>query len=50
MKRFGASAPAKVLAEKFGFTAANIVQRAHELLGWGLGTGDWGLGTGENSG
>ena len=33
MKRFGASAPAKVLAEKFGFTAANIVQRAHELLG-----------------
>jgi transketolase len=33
MKRFGASAPAKVLAERFGFTAANIVQRAHELLG-----------------
>ena len=33
MKRFGASAPAKVLAEKFGFTAANIAQRAHELLG-----------------
>jgi transketolase len=31
--RFGASAPYKVLAEKFGFTAANIVQRAHELLG-----------------
>jgi len=33
MKRFGASAPAKVLAEKFGFTSANIVRRAHELLG-----------------
>jgi transketolase len=33
MKRFGASAPAKVLAEKFGFTASNIVQRAHGLLG-----------------
>lgn len=31
--RFGASAPYKVLAEKFGFTAANMVQRAHELLG-----------------
>jgi transketolase len=33
IKRFGASAPAKVLGEKFGFTAANIVQRAHRLLG-----------------
>jgi len=33
MTRFGASAPYKVLAEKFGFTAANIMQRAHELLG-----------------
>ena len=33
MERFGASAPYKVLAEKFGFTAANIVQRAHKLLG-----------------
>jgi transketolase len=33
MRRFGASAPAKVLVEKFGFTAANIVRRAHELLG-----------------
>jgi transketolase len=33
MKRFGASSPAKVLVEKFGFTAANIVRRAHELLG-----------------
>ena len=33
MTRFGASAPAKILAEKFGFTAANVVKRAHELLG-----------------
>jgi transketolase len=33
MTRFGASAPYKVLAEKFGFTAANVVQRAKELLG-----------------
>ncbi|MBZ5563920.1 MAG: transketolase, partial [Acidobacteriia bacterium] len=33
MTRFGASAPYKVLAEKFGFTAANIVKRAHDLLG-----------------
>lgn len=33
MTRFGASAPYKVLAEKFGFTAANVVKRAHELLG-----------------
>ncbi|TAM84032.1 MAG: transketolase [Acidobacteria bacterium] len=33
MTRFGASAPYKVLAEKFGFTADNVVQRAHELLG-----------------
>jgi transketolase len=32
MTRFGASAPYKVLAEKFGFTAANIIQRAKELL------------------
>ena len=32
MERFGASAPYKVLAEKFGFTADNIVRRAHELL------------------
>jgi len=31
--RFGASAPYKVLAEKFGFTAANVLQRAKELLG-----------------
>jgi transketolase len=33
MNRFGASAPAKVLAEKFGFTTAHVVERAHELLG-----------------
>ena len=33
MNRFGASAPFKILAEKLGFTAANIVQRAHRLLG-----------------
>ena len=33
MTRFGASAPYKVLAEKFGFTADNIVRRAHDLLG-----------------
>jgi transketolase len=31
--RFGASAPYKVLTEKFGFTPASILQRAHELLG-----------------
>ncbi len=33
MTRFGASAPYKVLAEKFGFTADNIVRHSHELLG-----------------
>ncbi len=33
MTRFGASAPYKVLAEKFGFTAASIVRQARELLG-----------------
>jgi transketolase len=33
MTRFGASAPYKVLAEKFGFTVANVVRRAKELLG-----------------
>lgn len=32
MTRFGASAPAKVLAEKFGFTRANIVAKAQQLL------------------
>jgi transketolase len=30
---FGASAPAKVLLEKFGFTAENIVSRVKALLG-----------------
>lgn len=33
MRRFGASAPFKVLAEEFGFTAENIVERAHRLMG-----------------
>lgn len=33
MTHFGASAPYKVLAEKFGFTTDNVVHRAHELLG-----------------
>ncbi|HKT12774.1 MAG TPA: transketolase [Terriglobia bacterium] len=33
MTHYGASAPYKVLAEKFGFTADNIVRRAHELMG-----------------
>jgi len=33
MTRFGASAPYKVLAEKFEFTAASIVRQARELLG-----------------
>ena len=33
MTRFGASAPYQVLAEKFGFTAANVVRKVHELLG-----------------
>jgi transketolase len=32
MNRFGASAPYKVLAEKFGFMAANVVERVHELV------------------
>lgn len=33
MRRFGASAPFKVLAEKFGFTKDAIVKKAHEMLG-----------------
>ncbi len=33
IERFGASAPYKVLQEKFGFTAENIAQRAMALLG-----------------
>jgi transketolase len=32
MERFGASAPAKVLFEKFGFTVDNVIERAKELL------------------
>jgi len=32
---FGASAPAEVLAEKFGFTAEQVVRRARQLLGMG---------------
>lgn len=32
MRRFGASAPYKVLAEKFGFTKDAIVKKAHEML------------------
>jgi transketolase len=39
MRRFGASAPAKVLAEKFGFTTANVVKIAHEVLERKLETG-----------
>ncbi len=35
IKRYGASAPYKVIAEKFGFTAANAVERARALLGKG---------------
>jgi transketolase len=31
MERFGASAPAKVLFEKFGFTVDNVVAKAKEL-------------------
>lgn len=33
MDRFGASAPAELLFEKFGFTAENVVARAEALLG-----------------
>ena len=33
MTRFGASAPYKILTEKLGFTAADVVRRAKELLG-----------------
>lgn len=32
LDRFGASAPGKVLFEKFGFTVANIIARAKKLL------------------
>jgi transketolase len=30
---FGASAPAAVLQEKFGFTAGNVVKKALEAIG-----------------
>ena len=33
MNRFGASAPAELLFEKFGFTAENVAKKACELLG-----------------
>jgi transketolase len=33
INRFGASAPTKVLAEKFGFTPSNILLHAHKLMG-----------------
>jgi transketolase len=32
MDRFGASAPAKVLLEQFGFTVENVIAKARELL------------------
>jgi transketolase len=32
MDRFGASAPARVLFEKFGFTIENVIKKARELL------------------
>jgi transketolase len=32
IERFGASAPAKVLLEKYGFTVDNVVARAKRLL------------------
>jgi transketolase len=35
IERFGASAPYKVLWERYGFTAENIAARALEMLGKG---------------
>ena len=32
MKNFGASAPAKILFEKYGFSAENIAERLKEIL------------------
>ena len=32
MERFGASAPAKILFEKFGFTLENVIAKAREIL------------------
>jgi transketolase len=31
--RFGASAPGKLVMEKYGFSVDNVVARVHELLG-----------------
>jgi transketolase len=33
INRFGASAPYKVIAEKLGFTPANVIEHVHKLLG-----------------
>jgi len=33
LDHFGASAPAEVLYEKFGFTEQNIIEKAFDLLG-----------------
>ena len=33
MTLFGASAPAKILFERFGFTPANVAARAMKLVG-----------------
>jgi transketolase len=32
MERFGASAPYKILFEKFGFTVENVIAKAKALL------------------
>ncbi|HJW83198.1 MAG TPA: transketolase, partial [Anaerolineae bacterium] len=32
LERFGVSAPYKVIAEKFGFTVENVVERAMRLV------------------
>jgi transketolase len=33
LDHFGASAPAKILFQKFGFTVENVVEKAKALLG-----------------
>lgn len=33
LDRFGASAPAKIIFEQFGFTVDNVIERAREVLG-----------------
>jgi len=33
INKFGASAPAKVLFEKYGFTVENVVEHARKLIG-----------------